>query len=210
MRDPHEQLASVVDPRHTAVMVVDVQNCFCDVEAIPTVEAMLPRLEEFIADARRFDVPLIFTQVIQTDETDTEVWESLYERSPWFRELCRPGSHGADYHPRFRPESGDTALVKHRYSAFIGTPLEMMLRARGIKTVVLTGLSTDCCVGTTAHDAFQRDFHSVMVEDCTATATETAQQAVLETHRNVFGLVATSADIVQAWKSVATPVVFQL
>jgi ureidoacrylate peracid hydrolase len=201
MRDPAGQLPAIVDPRHTAVMVIDVQNCFCDFEMIPAAEAMLPRLSAFIETARRFAVPLIFTQVVQTDETDTEVWQSLYERSPGFRNMCRPGSHGADYHPRFRPEPDDTALVKHRYSAFIGTPLEMMLRARGVKTVVLTGLTTDCCVGSTARDAFQRDFHAVMVEDCTADATETAQKAALDTHRDDFGLVASSQEIERAWES---------
>ena len=199
MRDPLEQLRDLVRPRHTAVLVIDMQNCFCDVGMIPELDAMLSRLTAFMADARGVGIPLIFTQVVQTDETDTEVWESLYERSPGFRNLCRPGSHGADYHPDFRPGPADTAIVKHRYSAFVGTPLEMMLRARGTKTVVLTGLTTDCCVGSTARDAFQRDFHTVIVADCTADSSEIAWASALQTHRKDFGIVASADAIMRAW-----------
>src|SRR5438067_12665604 len=93
---PEDQLPAIVDRRHTAVMVIDMQNCFCDFDAIPLAQEMLPHLQKLVATARRFRVPLIFTQVIQTDETDTDVWEKLYERSPWYRDMCRPGSHGAD------------------------------------------------------------------------------------------------------------------
>jgi nicotinamidase-related amidase len=195
-----DQLPGIVDRRHASLMVIDMQNCFCD-ESIPEVAAMMSQLEALIPTARAAGVPVIFTQVVQTEETDTEVWRSLYERTPWFRDLCRAGTQAADYHARFRPQPGDLALVKYRYSAFIGTPLEMWLRARDVKTVVLTGLTTDCCVGTTGYDAFQRDFHSVLVSDCTACGSPAAREAALAVHRDAFGIVASAADVAAIWSA---------
>jgi len=195
-----EQLPGLVRPERSAVLVVDMQNCFCDTSQ-PAVAAMMPRLRTFIEAARTVGVPLIFTQVVQTDETDTEVWQSLYERSPGFRNLCRAGTDDADYHDDFRPQPGDVTIVKHRYSAFVGTALEAVLRDRDISTVISTGLTTDCCVGTTAHDAFQFDFHSIVVSDCTAAATDEIQRSALSSHADAFGIVATADEIIAAWNT---------
>ena len=203
MLDQKDRLAALVDPRHTAVIVVDVQNDFCDPTEFPAAAQMLPRLRRFIDDARQAGALIIFTQVVHDQTTDTPVWLSRYATRPHRRQTCRAGTPGADYHPDFRPQPGDLAIVKHRYSAFIGTPLELQLRARGIQTVIMTGIATNVCVESTARDAFQRDFYVVMLADCTATNSEELQQATLENIRRNFGIVATADEVRQAWQAVA-------
>lgn len=203
MSERAEYLASLVDPRQAAVVVVDVQNDFCDPVEYPAAAQMLPRLRQFLDQARRAGVRLVFTQVVHDETTDTEVWTSRYLTRPHRRNTCRVGSPGADFHPDFRPQADDLVIVKYRYSAFLGTPLEINLRALGIRTLVMTGIATNVCVESTARDAFQRDFYVVALEDCTATNSETLHQNSLENIERHFGLVASSHEVVQAWQTVA-------
>ena len=59
-------------------------------------------------------------------------------------------------------------ILKRRYSGFIGTELDVILRSRGRKTLVMTGIATNGCVEATARDGFMHDYYIVMVDDCCA------------------------------------------
>lgn len=201
MSDLVAQLAPLVDPLHTAVVVIDVQNDFTDPVEFPAAVPMLPRLHRFLAEARRAGVRLVFTQVVHDETTDSEVWLSRFATRPHRRNICQVGSPGADFHPDFLPQKGDLVIVKNRFSAFIGTALELQLRALNIRTIVLTGIATNVCVESTARDAFQHDFYVVTLDDCTATNSEMLQKATLENLRRNFGLVASSDEVIQAWQA---------
>ncbi len=204
MSDTPLELSSLIDPRHTAVIVIDMQNGFCDPSDFPDSVPMLPRLRRFLDEARRAGVQLIFTQVVHDETTDTEVWTSRRRGRPGAHEIVHSGTAGADYHPDFLPQPGDLAIVKHRYSAFIGTPLEVHLRALGIQTVVMTGIATNVCVESTARDAFQREFYVVLAEDCCAAASRALHDGTVENiHRYFGGLVTSSDEILEAWQPVA-------
>ena len=97
------------------------------------------------------------------------------------------------------PTAADLVVVKTRYSAFIGTTLEAALRTCGITTVVVVGLTADVCVGSTARDAFQRDFHVITLSDCTAELTQAQYEGCLATLRNNFGQVMTSDELLALW-----------
>ncbi|MBI2756765.1 MAG: cysteine hydrolase [Chloroflexi bacterium] len=188
-------------PRNTAVVVVDVQNDFCDPTEYPAAASMLPRLQRFVQETRDAGVRLVFTRAVHSDATDSPVWCSRFDARPHRASICRVGSHGADFHPDFRPEAGDMAIVKHRYSAFIGTPLELMLRAQGVQSLVFTGIATNVCVESTARDAFQRDFHVVLVRDCTATTSDDLQQAAEKNIASIFGMVCAADELVEVWSA---------
>jgi ureidoacrylate peracid hydrolase len=66
------------------------------------------------------------------------------------------------------PEPGDIVLYKHRYSGFYGTDLDCKLRHLGIQTLIFTGATTSVCVESTLRDAMFRDYHCLLLEDCTA------------------------------------------
>lgn len=195
-----DALPTVADPRHTALVVVDMQNDFCNPADFPDSVPMLPRLQRFIADARGAGVRVIFTQAVHDETNDTEVWKT--RRQPHRKDIVATGSVGAEFHPEFQPRDGDVVIVKYRYSAFIGTPLELNLRAMGIQTLLMTGIATNVCVESTLRDAFQRDFYVVLVEDCCASAAcELHDGTIANVRRQFGGLVATSDQVVEAWES---------
>ncbi|HEX2785271.1 MAG TPA: cysteine hydrolase, partial [Ilumatobacteraceae bacterium] len=72
--------------------------------------------------------------------------------------------------PELAPEPGDLVVYKHRFSGFFETDLHAILKSRGISTLVFTGCTTSVCVESTIKDAMFRDYHCLLLEDCTAEA----------------------------------------
>jgi ureidoacrylate peracid hydrolase len=75
-----------------------------------------------------------------------------------------------------------------------------VLRARGVESVLVTGVATNVCVETTARDAYMFDYYVTLVEDCSAAYTRAAHEGTVENIRNHFGLVASSQEIVETWR----------
>lgn len=193
-------LEEIVRTKRTAVMIIDVQNDFCSPE-FPAYQAMLPKLQRFVAEARRNSVPLVFTQAVHSEKTDSPVWFSRYRTRPHRQQVCRLGTPGADFHPMVQPAPEDVVVQKHRYNAFIGTDLELILRAQGIEALLFTGIATNVCVENAAREAFQRDFWTIMVDDCMAAHSEEAHQMTLTNTERGFGIVTTSDQVIQIWQS---------
>jgi ureidoacrylate peracid hydrolase len=93
------------------------------------------------------------------------------------------------------PSQGVTVVKKHRYSAFLGTGLEQALRQLAVRQVVVVGVTTSVCVESTARDAMQRDFSTIVVSDATAEFEPARHAASLAVLGAVFGRIATSAEI---------------
>ena len=85
------------------------------------------------------------------------------------------------------PVSGDLTIVRHSYDAFEGTPLHGLLRARGVESVVGTGVVTNLCVQTTVQHAFALGYYVVVAEDATAAADPTVQAVTLNNGRAALG-----------------------
>ena len=83
--------------------------------------------------------------------------------------LFAPGSESAEFKPEAEPRGGEPVLTKNVNSAFIGTDLEQRLRAGGVDTVAIVGLTTDHCVSTTVRMAGNLGFETWLLEDSTAT-----------------------------------------
>ena len=89
-------------------------------------------------------------------------------------------------------------------SAFAHTDLDLLLRVRGIKNLILTGVTTDVCVSSTMREANDRGYDCVVVEDCTAAATDEVHAGALKSvvlEGGIFGAVAKFADVVAAVES---------
>ncbi len=92
-------------------------------------------------------------------------------------------------------------VKKHRYSAFVDTDLDLVLRSLGVKTLIMTGVATNVCVESTARDGCFHDYYVVFLSDCTATNDgPAAQEATLENMRRHFGVVASADEVVAAWQ----------
>ena len=202
-------LAALTAPQHTAVLVVDVQPLFTAMPLVPALDGVLPRLQHFLAAARAAGVPRVFIRIVMPEERWTAVWQEQFAGSVRpddgsavnLKDALATDSPVIAWAPGFEPEPDDLVVVKERYSAFVGTELAAQLRARGIRTVVLAGLTTDVCVGSTARDAFHHEFHTVTLSDCTAEQTLARHEAGLATLAANFGRVCTSEEVLAAWQA---------
>jgi biuret amidohydrolase len=96
-----------------------------------------------------------------------------------------------------RPEPGEVVLNKTTAGAFNSSPLDMTLRTLGIQDLVITGISTNSCVETTARDAADRGYRCVLVDDGCGAAREELHQATLTSFRRLFGRVAMTEDVLR-------------
>ena len=83
-----------------------------------------------------------------------------------------------------KPEGTDIVLPKRRFSAFFETDLDKTLRKQGIDTIVVTGITTEVCVLSTAMDGFCYDFYVILLENCSASHSKERHQACLNLYRN--------------------------
>lgn len=104
------------------------------------------------------------------------------------------GAFGTEFVPTIAPRSNEPVVTKHRISAFYGTGLELILRARGITEVVLAGVATDLAVESAARDAHDRDFAVTVLSDCCAAATDEDHEKSLLTLRKIAN-VTTAAEV---------------
>lgn len=201
-----ERLKQRVNPSQAALIVIDVQNDFCHDEGtfgkigqdLRDIQKMVPRLIDFVEEARRARVPIIWVRVEHGPWTNSESW--LYREHVRGQPICVEGSWGAEYY-LVKPQAGEREVIKHRYSAFADTDLALILRSRGIRTILVTGVATNVCCESTAREGFMKDYHVVFVEDCNATTSRAEHEATLVNIRKFFGVVATSDQIVERWRA---------
>ena len=113
---------------------------------------------------------------------------------------CAEGSWGSEFYAGLQPLSGDLVVTKHRYSAFIGTDLDMLLRARGFKSLLITGVGTGMCVFHTLTVGFMLDYYITLVEDCCATTYgPTAHNEAVALVKKHYGRDCPSLEIIDLW-----------
>ncbi len=193
-----------ISPIHTALLVIDIQcDYFCKGGIIDLMgydcqanEVILPRLKEFISRGRQYLKSVIFTRQTMYSYLRSPVQIEHYTRAGMIRPF---NPENEDFH-NIVPEPEDIILPKHRYSAFIGTPLDGILRAKGIRTLILAGVATNVCVESTARDGFMMDYHIVVPADLTAGVNDEAKRMSLFNINTFFGEVVESKSILEAWE----------
>ncbi|HLL46815.1 MAG TPA: isochorismatase family cysteine hydrolase, partial [Longimicrobiaceae bacterium] len=103
------------------------------------------------------------------------------------RHCVRPEARGREMVERLLPDEDDYFVLKPKHSAFFATTLETLLQYLGASRLILTGVSGDVCVLFTASDAYMRDFHLCVPEDCMASVSAEENRRTLEYMRRVFG-----------------------
>lgn len=160
-----------VNIERTALINVDMQNCFVGNSpfAAPRAREILPRINRLADACRRNGALVIHTlHVVRPDGSNIGV---MGEIIPVVREgIINKGNPQAELHREIVVERNDIVLEKPRYGAFHGTDLELILRDRGIDTLIITGIATNVCCETTAREAAVRDFHVFFLSDATATS----------------------------------------
>jgi ureidoacrylate peracid hydrolase len=197
-------LARIVSPEWAALLVVDVQNDFCHRDGLfgklgldmSAVQHAAQRIAQLLPEARKASVPVIFVTMSHDPLTNSDAWVHRYDTPRG--DACVAGTWGAQLY-EVRPEPGEPVVVKHRYSPFVGSNIDYLLRARERKSLLVTGVATNICVESVLRDGFMRDYHVVLVEDCAGAYTERAHQSTVDNVRSFLGRVVDSDTLRGYW-----------
>lgn len=201
------------NPSKAALVVVDVQNDFCHEKGafgthkksdLTHVQTAVAALRAFIDEWRGRGLPVIFIQTIHSPWTDSPSWLQRMEGKAKDMTICPPGSWGSEFY-RVCPQENDCVVVKHRYSAFFETNLDLILRSRGIEHLLIAGVATNVCVETTVGDAFNRNYNVVLIENCCGAFERGEHEAAVHNVGRYFGRVADSNTVLRALKGDTPP-----
>ena len=184
-----------------AVLIIDMQNDFCDPDAPttlwPSIGQTIEPIKQLSAAAREQDVPVIYTTgLVAADGSTAGLWRFKQRFHAEYR-IQIEGSRGAEIIPQLSPKAGDRVIRKWRPSAFFRTDLEVFLSVRGIDTLLCCGTSVSGCVRASVTDAFMRDIRCMVIRECVADRS----QAVLDA--NLFDLQQKYAEVVSIFDSLA-------
>ncbi len=170
----------------SAVLVIDMVRDFTDMEQgkVPNAGAgqIVPVIADFVAHARQAGAVIIW--VIDSHRPGKPDWELENVRAH-----CEGGTLGVELAPPLAPLPEDYVITKRRYSAFVGTDLDLILRDNHIERVFLTGTKTNVCIRATATDAFERNYRVIVPRDCVATDKPHLHDANLEDIDKYMGRV---------------------
>jgi nicotinamidase-related amidase len=174
-----------------ALLVIDMQNDFCDPSAgtfAPGAEEIVEPIGALIDAARAADVPVIFTQEVHREDQ----LDAGRERDPGaglpypggepsdpLPVHCVAGTRGVEIIDQLQPQPEDVRIAKRRYSCFLGTDLQLLLNGLDVQTLLITGVCSNICVLWTAGDAYQLDYHVRVIEDCIAGTSAAEHEAAL-------------------------------
>jgi nicotinamidase-related amidase len=174
-----------IAPHRTAVIVIDCQVDFGAPDGemarrgadMSAPQAALGKAAGLVDAARAAGVKIVFVRLLTHPGGENKIAREAKERrhddEP---DLCVEGTRGADFVGP-QPQAGDIIVSKTHFSAFARTGLADQLHAQGVDTLVLAGLTTECCVASSAWDGFEHDFHIFIAEDACA-----AYEAELHSH----------------------------
>jgi nicotinamidase-related amidase len=159
-----------VNPLKLALVNVDLQNVFVEGTPVSPPDGLqvVARVNKVAAACRQAGALVIHTaHVTRPDGSNVGVMGELIP--PTREGLIAKGSFPAAFHKDLKIEPTDIVLEKPRYGAFHSTDLELILRSRGIDSVIITGIATNVCAETTAREAAVRDFRVFFLSDGTST-----------------------------------------
>jgi ureidoacrylate peracid hydrolase len=204
---PGERLA----PEHCALLIVDMQKDFCepgfgaeragrDISAARTAIPQIARLLE-AARAARVRVAHVGFSTLPGHLSDSGPWLAQRRRSTFSSDaLCLHGSEGAAFVDALSPRAGEWVVSKHRYSAFTGTDLDLLLRSRGVRTLVIAGVSTNACIESTLRAGFELDYYICVPPDAVGSWDRVLHDATIANVDHRFGITPDIDTIIGAWR----------
>lgn len=203
-----------LDPKRTALIVIDMQSTFCEPGSPAEVAAsrdIVPPINQLTRELRKKKVPVFWVLHANTHLGERSDWELFFNHvvhsdvRTRTMESLTPGRQTV--WKDLDTEHQDVIVVKNRYSAMIAgsSTLEPMLRNYGIDTLLIAGTKTNICCESTGRDAMMLGFKVVMASDCCAALSDDEHQATLETFIQQFGDVMTSGEILERLDKTSAP-----
>ena len=209
--EPYE----LVDPTHTALVLVDMQRDFAEPDGafgqlgvdLSRYQLLRKHLAALLDCARQSGVFVVHIQMTTLPERKSDspaqirfnmrMHQTFRLDGPPLRYTVK-GTPGHEFLAEFDPLEGEAVVQKSRSSAFWGTNLDQILQSNGITSVVVTGLTTEGCVESTARDAQFNDYYVIIAPECVASDDAHQHEASMLLMRNRFDIVA-QTDIEGIW-----------
>jgi len=198
-----------ITPARTALLLLDMQVDFAEADGAMGKSGMNlsmvgPALRNAVLlanAARAAGVPCLFARLITRQSDETDLLREWKKRRGTENDapLCQEGSRGAEFVGPL-PREKEAVFSKNRYDAFSGTGLDAHLRGLKRDTLVIAGLTTECCVDSTARHAFEKDYHVFIAADAVAAYEKDLHEGALKALELNCAIPASSADIITAWK----------
>jgi biuret amidohydrolase len=201
---------TLLDPAHTALVLVDVQVDFAAPDGLmgkrglplQSVDAAVERMRELLTAARTAGVKVAFVRVVTRPGTDSENFVALMRGLHFPLADVMPGiegTPGAEYY-KLIPEPGEADIRKPWFDSFHETDLDTVLRGWETNTLVIAGVTTDCCVGMTVRAAFHRGYRVVLPTDASACYDEQMHHSALPS-LIYTAMLTDSSTVISAWTS---------
>lgn len=197
-----------ISPGRTALVVIDMQVDFGAPDGemarrgadMTAPQAALAKAATLVDAARAAGVPVVFVRLLTHPGGENRIArEARQRRNDDEPDLCVEGTRGAEFIGP-QPRAGEAIVSKTHFSAFARTGLGDQLHARGVDTLVLAGLTTECCVAASAWDGFEQDFHIFIAEDACAAYEEGLHRHALKALALSGATVAGTAALAAFWK----------
>jgi nicotinamidase-related amidase len=169
------------DKSSVAILLIDVINDLEFPEGEQLLEHAVPMAKAIAAlkqRARQAGVPVVYVN------DNFGRWQSNFNSQ--VEHCLRDGVRGQSLAELLRPDDDDYFVLKPKHSGFFSTALDVLLRYLEVKTLVLTGIAADICVLFTANDAYMRDFHLFVPQDCVASNTPEENRRALQQMEKVL------------------------
>jgi len=173
----------------TAILVVDMLNDFLKPGGKMVLEGggvLIPPMRRLLNRARKVGMPVVYVNDCHRPGLKED--REFKKRS----EHCIEGTWGAEVMDELKPKKKDFVVLKHRFSGFYDTDLDLTLKDLGIDTVIVMGVVTNICVRSTIHDAFFRGYQVLVPRDCVMATSEREQESSLYDIETHFGDVTSS------------------
>lgn len=169
-----------IEPKRTALCVMDFQN---DILAMlgDAAASVVERTAGLVAAARTAHISIFYVVIgFRPGYPEANPHNERFAAIAKSGRFVLNAPPGSDVTPALRPQDGDVVVVKHRVSAFAATDFDLVLRAKGIDTLVLSGIATSGVVLSTTRHAADADYRLVVVKDCCADADEEVHRVLTE------------------------------
>jgi len=182
----------VVEPRRTALVVVDMQNDFVKpggALVVPTAAATIPAVQRLLSLARGRGIKVFFTQdTHQEGDIEFPIWGPHVLRGTWGWQIV----------DELAPQPGERVLEKLRYDGFFGTPLDHELRLAGIHSLIVCGTVANICVLHTAGSAALRGYRVILPVDAVSAITPFDLQVAIRQVSFLYRGVITTSEAIRA------------
>jgi ureidoacrylate peracid hydrolase len=200
----------LIKSERTALVLIDCQVDFGAPEGkmarrgadVTGPMAAVGQTQILAAIARSAGVQLAFVRLLTPAGDQNPIPRQAKERRDVLPpDLCVEGTHGADF-IGLQPRSGDIVVSKTRFSAFTRTGLAEQLHTQRIDTLILAGLTTECCIQSSAWAAFEQDFNVFIAQDACAAYEETMHRYAIHALKMSGATITTVSELADSWKNI--------